>query len=341
MARRYIVAAAVCALLFVASASCLAGSKKAPQQAGALLAKAREISDPKAKGSPPFDLDAAFTLYNLAGGHTQGIYRLMWASPADWRDEVLLPGHNTVAVEHAGQAWHTSVLPYTPYLIFQLREALTFPSRLRLPPKAKLSKVKKSEIDGVAAECVGYIYPHIRQPVETLCFDQASGHLIQEVSRKWYTTLELSDYKTVGAKSFPQTLRVLQNGQLIVEVKLLNLTPNFAVTPALFAPPPGIQPAPSTRCPDSAFVAAHVLAAPPPRYPEYAKEHRIEGDVEMYSDIGKDGVPRGLDVVRSPAEVLSEASLAAVSQWRYVPEKCGSEPVDVVTPIIVKFRLTE
>lgn len=341
MARRSIVAGAVCGLLFVGSVRCFAGSKKSSQDAEALLARARELSDLKAKGSPPFDLDASFTLYNLAGDHTQGVYRLMWASPTEWRDEVLLPGHSTVAVEHAGESWHTSVLPYTPYLIFQLRQALTFPSRLQVPPKEKLTKVKEGKIDGVTAECVGYRYSHPRARVETFCFDHASGYLLSDVSREWYTTLELSDYKTVGSKSFPQTLRVLQNGQLIVEVKVLNVTPNFVVTPALFAPPPGIHPSPSNHCTGTSIVPAQALVQPEPRYPDYAKEHRIMGTVVMYGDIGKDGVPRGLDVLHSPAQVLTDASLAAVRQWRYAPARCGSAPMDVTTSIGVNFTLSE
>lgn len=341
MAHRSAIALAGCALFLMASASCFAGSRKSSQEAEALLARARQLSDLKAKGSPPFDLDATFTLYNLAGDHTQGVYRLMWASPSEWREEVMLPGQNTVAVEHAGESWHTSVLPYTPYLIFQLRQALAFPSRLQVPPKEKLTKVKERKIDGVTAECVGYRYSHPRARVETFCFDHASGYLISDVSREWYTTLEFSDYKTVGSKSFPQTLRVLQNGQLIVEVKLVSLIPDFAVTPALFAPPLGIHPSPSTSCRDASVVAAHILSAPPPKYPEYALEHRITGRVVMYAVIGKDGVPRGLDILHSPSQVLSDASLAAVRQWRYAPYRCASVPVAVTTSIDVNFALRE
>lgn len=341
MARRSTVGLAGCALLFLVSVSCFAGSRKSSQEAEALLAKARELSDLKAKGSPGFDLDASFTLYNLAGGHTQGVYRLMWASPTEWREEVLLPGESVVNVEHAGQSWHSSPVPYTPYLIFQVQQALTFPSRLKLPPRAKLSKVKGTKIDSAPAECVSYFQPHARKQGDTFCFDEASGRLIQEMARGWYTTLEFSDYTSVGSKSFPQTLRVLQNGQLIVEVKLVSLIPDFAVTPALFAPPPGIHPAPSTRCSGASIVPAHVLAQPEPMYPEYAKVHRITGTVVIYAVIGKDGVPRGLDILHSPSQVLSDASLAAVRQWRYAPYRCASVPVAVTTSIDVNFTLRE
>lgn len=331
---------AFCAL-FLAASSCLAAGSNSRQDAEALVARARALSDLTAKGSPPFDLDATFTLYNLSGGQLSGVYRMIWASPTEFRWELLFPDHISVHVEHAGQAWQTSILPYTPYLIFQLERAVTFPSELETEPKERLGKIKKGEVGGVPEACTSYFvtHPHYRKPKRTFCFDPVSGHVIREVSGQWYSTLELGDYKTIGAKSFPQTLRVLQDGRLIVDVKVTSLIPDDAIAPSLFVPPPGVKPSPATRCESADIVPAHVLGQPEPRYPRYARENRISGTVVIYAEIGKDGVPRGFDVLHSPAEVLSESSLAALAQWRYAPAKCGSSPIATQTSIDVNYSL--
>ncbi len=78
-----------------------------------------------------------------------------------------------------------------------------------------------------------------------------------------------------------------------------------------------------------------------PEYPELARKARIQGNVTLTAIIGKDGVPRDIQVVQSnrPGLGFEEAAIAAVQQWRYEPALQNGKPVEVFITIDVEFKL--
>ncbi|MGA2148467.1 MAG: energy transducer TonB [Bryobacteraceae bacterium] len=83
---------------------------------------------------------------------------------------------------------------------------------------------------------------------------------------------------------------------------------------------------------------ARLLHRVQPIYPTLAREMRIEGTVELTSVIGVDGRLKELRVL-SGHPLLVAAAVSAVSQWVYRPTYLNSEPVEVIAPIIVTFKL--
>jgi protein TonB len=75
-----------------------------------------------------------------------------------------------------------------------------------------------------------------------------------------------------------------------------------------------------------------------PVYPDLARRARISGVVRLEGVIGTDGRIRELKVL-SGHPLLTKAALDAVSQWLYRPTILNGEPVEVIAPIIVTFRL--
>ncbi|MGA3099230.1 MAG: energy transducer TonB [Bryobacteraceae bacterium] len=75
-----------------------------------------------------------------------------------------------------------------------------------------------------------------------------------------------------------------------------------------------------------------------PIYPDLARRARIGGVVRLEGVIGTDGRIRELKVL-SGHPLLTKAALDAVSQWLYRPTTLNGEPVEVIAPIIVTFRL--
>jgi protein TonB len=75
-----------------------------------------------------------------------------------------------------------------------------------------------------------------------------------------------------------------------------------------------------------------------PLYPELARRAHIGGVVSLEGVIGTDGRIRELKVL-SGHPLLTKAALDAVSQWRYRPTTLNGDPVEVIAPIIVTFRL--
>jgi protein TonB len=75
-----------------------------------------------------------------------------------------------------------------------------------------------------------------------------------------------------------------------------------------------------------------------PTYPDLARRARIGGEVRLEGVIGTDGRMRELKVL-SGHPLLTKAALDAVSQWLYRPTTLNGEPVEVIAPIVVTFRL--
>lgn len=76
----------------------------------------------------------------------------------------------------------------------------------------------------------------------------------------------------------------------------------------------------------------------PPVYPALARQMRLQGDVELFATIGKDGSITEVKAL-SGDSVLSRAAIEAVKQWKYKPYYLDDQPVAIQTQITVKFKL--
>ncbi len=75
-----------------------------------------------------------------------------------------------------------------------------------------------------------------------------------------------------------------------------------------------------------------------PDYPAVARDAGIEGDVALRVWIGKDGAVTGMEAL-SGEPVLVRAAMRAVEQWRYQPGLLMGRTVNVVTTVMLAFRL--
>jgi protein TonB len=83
---------------------------------------------------------------------------------------------------------------------------------------------------------------------------------------------------------------------------------------------------------------ARAISQPAPRYPELAKIGHVSGVVELLAVIGIDGRIRELKITTGNP-LLAGAALQAVRTWIYEPTMLNGEPVEVIAPITVTFRL--
>ena len=75
-----------------------------------------------------------------------------------------------------------------------------------------------------------------------------------------------------------------------------------------------------------------------PEYTEMARLAKYEGKAVLYVEIGTDGAPRNIRVVRSLGLGLDEQAVEAVSQWKFKPGTRDGVPVTVAATIEVNFR---
>ena len=89
---------------------------------------------------------------------------------------------------------------------------------------------------------------------------------------------------------------------------------------------------------DPAEMAERITYQTPPRYPQQARDARIQGTVQLDVVIDEAGFVAELNVITGHP-LLAEASQEAVSQWRYDPYRVGGLPVAVTTTVNVTFTL--
>ena len=85
-------------------------------------------------------------------------------------------------------------------------------------------------------------------------------------------------------------------------------------------------------------MAGMLLKKVAPEYPPVALVARVSGTVVLQASISKEGGVEKLLVISGP-EMLQQAALDAVKQWRYRPYTLNGEPVGVMTSVIVIFTL--
>lgn len=107
--------------------------------------------------------------------------------------------------------------------------------------------------------------------------------------------------------------------------------------PGVVPPPPGTNPQGPVRVSGN-VVDGQILYRVDPDYPVEARQDRVQGVVILEATIGTDGTVGSLRVVSGP-ETLRQASIDAVSQWRYAPVMLNGQPVSVTTTVTVSFSL--
>jgi periplasmic protein TonB len=84
--------------------------------------------------------------------------------------------------------------------------------------------------------------------------------------------------------------------------------------------------------------AANLIYEVKPIYPALAKITHTQGVVVLEAVINKDGSIESLHVV-SGHQLLTQAAVDAVRQWKYRPTVLNGEAVDVLTTVTVTFTL--
>ena len=77
--------------------------------------------------------------------------------------------------------------------------------------------------------------------------------------------------------------------------------------------------------------------APPPTYPEFAREAQIQGKVILHVLVGKDGRVKNVKVIRGVTG-LNDVAVDAVKKWVFKPALSNNKPVAVWVEVPVDFH---
>ncbi len=95
------------------------------------------------------------------------------------------------------------------------------------------------------------------------------------------------------------------------------------------------------RAKDPGIVAPSVVKSPNPRYPEEAREKRIQGMVQLDAVVLADGTVGDVTITKSLDDTygLDEAAVAALKQWLFNPGQKDGKPVPVLVSVEMSFTL--
>ncbi len=316
----------------------LAPAAFAKEDAHDLLAKSFQQADLWTQG--PVKLVANVRLPKQGGGDVNVMYTVSWAGPDKWRAEWSAEGLQQVTVLNNGKLSHftNQQAPMVWAILFESaiadldggNPAGPYPT---MPPidwqKAKLDTSKK-KIDGADTKCMAF-----GQPVDTLCVDAASAHLLTADAD--YTTFEYGDYVAAGNNAYPQTVKVSFNKTLLNEGKV-TVTRGEKFADTLFTAPEKSTTVdfPSCADVDKNFTAPHLNKVVPPKMPEAAKKAKKYGVVWVLADVGKDGAVKKATVLGGDPD-LTPAATEAAQQYKFTPYmRCG-QAVEFQKMVLVPF----
>jgi protein TonB len=82
-----------------------------------------------------------------------------------------------------------------------------------------------------------------------------------------------------------------------------------------------------------------VLFAPEPEFSEEARKAKVSGNVLVYLQVGTDGKPKNVRVLRGIGLGLDEKALEAVRQYKFKPAMENGHPVAVEMNVEVNFQI--
>lgn len=307
--------------------------------AAQLFLKAAEQSDIRTSGSTSFELDAKLEVF-VGGKPNEGAYRMVWASPDRWREQVDLPGYRRIKGSEEKGGWLARNLDHEVIPVANLDAVLDFPNRLRRAAASKQpGKISTKEKSGLGLNCSRWEPAYLDK--EDFCFQQEDGTLHSEAfpygkaMSAYVTAQEYSDFFPFAGKLFPRSIRVLADKEVLLNFSVGRLTPLGQVSESTFTAPEGARQWPTCQNPEPAKLLRHV----PARYPNIEKTAHRSGRVVLYALIQEDGSVANLKVEGSTSENFSAAAIEAVRQWKYQPTSCSGTAMPTETFIDVLFVL--
>ena len=310
----------VCTLAVLTSAT-FAGKQKA--ETAGLIEHARQLSDIRTEGAPPFRLKMDFKIMKDDGAVLSGTYTEFWISETQWRRETTLGDFRRIQIASGKKLWLVDNSTVVPRRIGDIAH---IPDVGRLRPEAWKSRNDR-KINGVGMHCLeDNLGPSALRQV--LCFDKLSGTLNAEISPVLSGTVIgericlLSDYQKFGEYMVARSYECAEDAHPKLVAKVVELAAGPAHDPTLFVPPEGAKESVNCLGLVKPPTVVHQQDPTPPR------SFSGTSVVTISVVVGIDGKMRNPRVTSAPNHDYDEAALEAIQQWKFKPATCDGEPVE-------------
>ena len=321
--------ASVLAIILL-SAFSVAESKS--EQAAALIAHAKQLSDIRAEGSPAFHLKAVIKIVTDDGVVSPGTYEETWVSPEMWRTEI---SAGSLRQTEVARNRKLSILSTWPLLtdfvsprITAAREHLLGFQMNWLWLDYKPSKIEDRSSGIWSLRCVGVENPF--GWTSEYCFDREKGTLVASSSTKKEAPFVCTymDYQKFGDKLFPTSIQCLKQGRPSLQAKVVELTKFQAADPVIFNPMPNAREL--SYCPHGGTPAkvrtANMMSF---HFPD-------QGPIFITFVVGPDSRPYDAVLSRSSGnKAQDESALNSLKNWGFKVATCDGNPVSSEMQIVV------
>lgn len=308
--------------------------------AEALLLRAREIQTLWKAETPRLKLRADVEVIDAKRQSAKGQYLVDWISPSSWKEEIRFAGYSRIRVHNPQGYWQKASLNFQPEALFELDQILQVENLLAISPEQKLGKPKSHDKGGQKQTC--FEVKAGRSNDRTLCFDEITGNLIRveypvpdSRNSPEISTIEFADFRPVGQKRVPFTMRATRDRKDIVTVNVVEALQISDDHSPLFAAP--IQSEFWFICDDTR--EPKLKNRIHPNYNSDLRAKHEEGRVIFYAVIEQDGSVSHLTSIHRATPGLEAAAADAIRQWRFEPIMCAGKPVRVEKSIQIDFWL--
>lgn len=313
-------------------------SKDAAARAKALtlFQKALAVSDIRAPGSPPFELQGKIDVRESSGAKAaSGTYLLKWAAPDKWREEIHFPNYFRIRIGSKDGYFQSRNISYEVEPVCDLSAALGFLRELHVWARQSsiaglhMVNIHQRKVGGAKADCVTLLRNDDKYGAE-YCFDVDKGLLLRSGDD------EFSGFTSVGRKLFPGKILVKGASSTTVQLKLSTAGTRENINDADFQPAANATTWASCDNPDELARVRHYVI---PEYPIGARRAHVQGTVVVYGMVGADGKLHDLQVLNNPNISLTKSVLSALNGREYEPEICHGAAVSTEEVLRVAFTL--
>jgi protein TonB len=230
-------------------------------------------------------------------------------------------------------------------------EDSTFASTGRIRSRSRAGLLVATVVDSAAAAAlvlIPLLYPHMLPravsafllnvpPVEV---ERPKPPVRVEEARVMPAILDMGIH---APRTIPRSIYYVDKPEPRIEGNIADLADPRADASDVFA---AEKPINVTRGADrtmrvpSTIVEGLIVKKTLPVYPPIARETRTQGTVVLEATISRNGTIENLRVESGP-QLLRQAALDAVGNWRYRPYLLNGSPIEVETTVNVVFRLNE
>ena len=293
------------------------------ERAEALLDRARQLSDIRAKDAPALRLKATFSFTGDNLDPVEGTFTETWVSDTQWRRETVVGNLRQIDVAGPGKHWlvYPDGFPDQANAVPSLMVYLPSVSQ-----KLEFALIRERTASDMTADCA-FSRPVIESFQFVFCFEKKSGVLLERVSPEKRlrnvvrTTCDYGTFRKFGDYTFPREVVCFEDRHKKISASVVELSLEPPLDPALFDPPAGaieVGQCSGKREPPSLSMDELIL---PGLDPERIAWLRI------WFVVDAKGKAQQIRVLHSASKVSNARALDTVRSWHFKPGTCDGKPM--------------